>query len=150
MDITVNKNIRKIIKIFKIQILIFLRVLTSFLRKYPDFIIIGVQKGGTTSLYKYLELHSLICPSLTKEVHFFNDRYNKKPLIWYKAFMPISLSKKQKVYEATPSYIFHPEVADRIYKRFPKIKILIILRNPIERAYSHYQMNIRGGRTSVI
>jgi len=130
-----------------------LRALTGHFRVLPDFIIIGSAKSGTTSLYDYLTQHPSIYPALWKEIYFF-DRYFPRGITWYRANFP---SKFQKFFvtkiqrksfltgEATPTYIHHPLTAKRISKILPHIKLIVLLRNPIDRSYSHYQMEKQMG-----
>jgi lipopolysaccharide transport system ATP-binding protein len=106
--------------------------------------IIGVQKGGTTSLYHYLSEHPQVKLSLFKETHFFNANFNRG-LLWYKAFFPINKKKSYTVGEATPCYFFYEEVPQRVREIIPNCKFIVVLRNPIERAISHYKMNVRRG-----
>ena len=91
-----------------------------------DFLIIGAQRSGTTSLYNYLIKHPKILSATKKEIHFF-DRYFKKGFNWYEShFLP-----KKKGYlrgEATPYYLYHPLSSERIFKVFPDVKLIIILR----------------------
>lgn len=108
-------------------------------RKSPDFIIAGASKSGTTSLFKYLSKHPSIGVSRRKEPRFFN-RYYWLGIKYYKTFFPLSKDAKLTG-EATTSYFYNQKVPSRIFKHFPKMKIIILLRNPIYRAYSHYQMN---------
>lgn len=122
---------------------LFFRGLTSSSRLEPEFIIAGVQKGGTTSLFAYLDQHPNLKLSRPKEVHFFDDRY-EKGMAYYRRFFPLRILGK-KTGEASPFYIFHPFVAERIKRELPNCKIIIVLRNPILRAYSHYQMQRRQG-----
>lgn len=107
-------------------------------------LIIGAQKAGTTSLYKYLESHPDSGASFRKEPRFYTENY-EKGLIWYRGNFPfINLGRKHKiVFEASPSYIFYPHVPQRVAHDFPNIKIVALLRNPIHRAYSQYEMNVR-------
>lgn len=123
---------------------LFVRSLLSRYRKYPDFIITGVQKGGTTSLFAYLDQHPQLKLSRPKEVHFFDDNY-QKGMRFYKRYFPLKWNQR-KTGEASPYYIFHPHVADRIKAELPDVKIIILLRNPILRAYSHYHMQLRTGK----
>lgn len=119
------------------------RKMTSSQRSLPDFLIIGTQKGGTTSLYSYLVQHPKIAPVLTKEIHYF-DGYFTKGLAWYKAHFPLALRMKGKLTgEATPYYLYHPHAAKRAAELVPNAKLVILLRNPVERAYSHYNMGNR-------
>ena len=111
--------------------------------KPPDFIIIGTQKGGTTSLYNYLIQHPQIAPATQKEVHYFDLNFHKSP-DWYYAQFPQPQNGSHKITgEASPYYIFHPQVPGRIYDLCPQVKIIALLRNPVERAISHYYYYIK-------
>ena len=114
--------------------------------------IVGAPKTGTTSLYYYLNQHTNVCMSSIKEPNFFsakevNSLFYKSQIVdeineYHKLF---SQNKKQIIGEASVSYLFFDEVPNRIYKYNPKAKIIILLRNPIERALSHYLMDFRLG-----
>jgi hypothetical protein len=119
------------------------RIDTAYLRQPPSFLIIGTQKGGTTSLYHYLNKHPDICMALKKEVHFFDFRYDKG-LDWYVAHYPLR-GEVALTGEASPSYLFHPKAALRAHVAYPEAKLIALLRNPVDRAYSHYQMEFRRG-----
>lgn len=123
------------------------RLKTSTWRKLPDFIIIGVQKGGTSSLYYYLSQHPELKLSTRQEIHYYDKNY-QNGIGWYKSFFPLSSSPK-KTGESTPYYIFHPHVAKRIKKDIPDVKLIVMLRNPVDRAYSHYNMEKRVYRDKV-
>ncbi|NJO71288.1 MAG: tetratricopeptide repeat protein [Oscillatoriales cyanobacterium RM1_1_9] len=104
----------------------------------PDFIILGTQKGGTTSLYYYLAQHPQIMPSLIKEIEFWGSKFNRG-LPWYLShFPPTPQGQKILTGEATPSYFDTSVVPNRLLNCFPKIKLIVLLRNPVERAISHY------------
>src|SRR5579859_7884576 len=127
------------------------RASTNSIRMMPDFIIIGAQKGGTTSLYRYLTEHPCIAPIYIKEPHFF-DIYFYKGLHWYRAHFPTAVEKyyAQRFQqhdlitgEASPYYLFHPQAARRIAKTLPRTRLIVLLRNPIDRAYSQYQHQTR-------
>lgn len=112
--------------------------------KLPNFICIGSQKSGTTTLYNILKYHDEIFLSNQKELHFFDidDEYCKG-VEYYKKYFK---TDKNIVGEITPSYIFFDDCAKRIYETLGEnIKILIILRNPIDRAFSHYLMSYKRG-----
>ena len=85
----------------------------------PNFIVVGTQKGGTTELYDQLSLHPQIAPSFAKEVHFFDANFNKG-IEWYSAFFPRSPDAGRDCHiasitgEASPCYLFHPDVARRV------------------------------------
>ena len=117
--------------------------------KPPDFIIIGVQKGGTTSLYNYLIQHPQIAPAAQKEIHYFDLNFNKTPDWYYSQFPQAQSGEHLLTGEASPYYIFHPRVAQRIHDLCPKVKIIALLRNPVERAISHYHYYIKIGYESL-
>lgn len=127
--------------------------LTSFLHVLPNFLIIGFPKCGTTSLFSYLLEHPYVYSPSGKEIDYF-DRLYSRGTNWYKAQFPSimhkffakNLNKTDFVTgEATPRYILHPHAAIRIKKILPESKFIILLRNPIERAFSHYNMNYQNG-----
>ena len=127
----------------------------SILGKYPfsriDFIIAGTQKGGTTALDEYFRTHRNICMADKKEVHFFDeDRYfeKKSPNYskYHKYFSPNDYSLV--IGEATPIYMYWEKAIERIHVYNPQIKLIIILRNPIDRAFSHWNMERDKGRES--
>lgn len=117
-------------------------------RVLPDFIIIGAQRCGTTSLYNYLIKHPGILPAFRKEIHFFDVNFGKG-IGWYRAHFPTQAlleTKNAQVGEATPYYLFHPAVPERMFKLIHQAKLIILLRNPIDRAYSQYVFEVRGKR----
>jgi hypothetical protein len=116
------------------------RIETAQLRQSPDFIIIGTQRGGTTSLYRYLTAHPEIGQAFRKEVHFF-DRYFDRGIDWYLAHFPLR-GEFPVVGEASPYYLFHPEAPARILAAVPQAKFIVLLRNPVDRAYSQYHMKL--------
>lgn len=113
----------------------------------------GSQKAGTSSLFSYLIETPFIISPLWKEVHFF-DTHFERGLNWYRGCFPTVFSKiyhslmgkKFHTCESTPYYLFHPLAPKRISKFLPNIKIIVLLRNPVDRAYSHYNMIIEQGR----
>lgn len=121
------------------------RLLTASQRPLPDFLIIGTQKGGTTSLYEYLKAHAVLQSNITaKEVHFFDEQYDKGEA-WYRSNFPKKKADRL-YYEASPYYIIHPLAPQRIAQKLPDVKLIALLRNPIDRAYSSYQHQVRAGR----
>lgn len=134
--------------------------MTARFRLLPDFMIIGAQKGGTTSLFRLLEKHPCIVPAARKEVHYFDNMYNdlQYGLNWYRAHFPMFLSRyykrwihRQKMLtgEASPYYIFHPRAPERIFNVVPRVKLILLLRDPVTRAYSHYHHSVRKGYESL-
>jgi hypothetical protein len=114
-----------------------------FSNKNLSFLIIGAQKAATSSLYTYLVKHPNILPAKTKEVNYFNiDSNYSKGNTWYKQQFTqyINPFKKHLSFEATPEYLYMPYAPERIYKYNPKIKLIVVLREPVERAYSAWNM----------
>lgn len=110
----------------------------------PDFLIIGAMKSGTTSLYRYLLSHPDISRPTTKEPEFFSKNYIKG-FDWYKSLF----SGKGYNFEASTGYTKRqrwPDVAERIFHDLPTVKLIYSVRDPVERAVSHYQHNVRKGR----
>ena len=148
---------QELIRQFKLAIKLPPRILTNNLRVLPNFLIIGVSKSGTTSLYHYLTQHPSVTPALIKEVYFFDRSYNRG-LAWYRAFFPTvleryySITKNKKEFltgEATPCYIFNPHVPRRVFNTIPDAKLIVLLRNPVDRAYSFYHHQLRSGVESL-
>lgn len=127
---------------------------TSPLRALPDYLIIGTQRGGTTSLYNYLVQHPQVYPLFFKKgIHFFDTHYSRG-FAWYRSHFPTVMYrqyvKKARGYdllagEGSPYYIFHPHAPLRIAERLPHVKLIAMLRDPVERAFSHYQHEVARG-----
>lgn len=129
------------------------RAATNPIRLMPDFIIIGAQRGGTTSLYNYLAEHPGIGAASIKEVHFFDSRHFAQGEAWYRAHFPTTIRKyvveraRRRSFltgEASPYYLFHPHAPARVAAMLPGVKLIVMLRNPVDRAYSHYYHEIAG------
>lgn len=103
----------------------------------PDFVIIGAQRGGTTSLHAYLSAHPQVKTPATKELHFLTDRY-ERGLDWYLGQYPFAVPVGTIAGEATPYALFHPIAPERLRHIAPNAKLIVLLRNPVDRAYSHY------------
>jgi len=121
--------------------------------KLPDFLIIGAQRAGTTSLASYLAEHPHVIIPKCKEVHFFDDGF-VRGVDWYKSHFAVgrrrllrSLLRRTQLlaYEASPYYLFHPWAASRSSRLLPEAQIIIMLRDPVDRAYSHYNHIVRLG-----
>lgn len=148
-------------------------------RHHPNFFLVGVVKGGTTSLHYYLDQHPEIYMSPVKETNFFS-RHDINPAHFSKAYahdVKVDLPKffasgmKDKIHiahitdesdyerlfdnvkdekaigEASNSYLLYPQAPQLIHQAYPDARIIVMLRNPVERAYSQYIMNIRLGKT---
>ena len=126
--------------------------LTGPIRSLPDFMIIGTARSGTTSLYYDICQHPCVLPAAYDELGYFDSNFHLG-LNWYRSLFPTLFSKwlvKQKKQfaitgEDTPFYIWDPIVAKRILKILPKIKLIVLLRNPVDRAYSNYHLGVRAG-----
>ena len=126
--------------------------ITGPLHVLPDFMVIGIGRGGTTSCFHYLSQHPSILESAYDEIGFFDENYHLG-MNWYRSMFPTKFLKKKiakktgkcLTYDVTPSYIWKPKVARRIKKLFPEIKLIAILRNPVDRAYSQYHLGITDG-----
>ena len=125
--------------------------ITGPIHLLPNYLIIGAAKSGTSSLYEYLIQHPNVQPASGKEIYFFDMNYNKG-INWYRTFFPLSHQfpkntlKNSIVGEATPRYMDHPHAPSRIKKYLPNCKFIILLRNPIDRAYSHWNMMVSHNR----
>jgi hypothetical protein len=124
------------------------RLATAPLRVLPQFLIIGTQRGGTTSLYNGLVQHPKIYGSSIKEVHYFDLNFGKGPL-WYRSHFPLARRRvrgtKEIAGEASPYYLLHPRVPARVQELLPDVKLIVMLRNPVDRAISHYHHMVRLG-----
>jgi hypothetical protein len=114
------------------------------LNRLPNFIIAGGMRCGTTSLNGYLREHPDVAVSTPKEVHFFDVNFGEG-LDWYRERFPGS-DGAHAVGEATPDYVYHPEAVRRISETLPDVKLIVLLRNPVDRAYSHYWHNRSRGK----
>lgn len=125
---------------------------TARWRKLPDFLIIGTHKGGTSSLLHYITQHPDVIRASSKEVHYFDggleDGIDKYPgrNNGYRAHFPLKIHKTKITGEATPFYLFHPLAPRRIHEQIPEARLIVLLRDPVARAISHYQHEVRQGR----
>jgi hypothetical protein len=127
---------------------------TSAARPLPNFLIIGAQKAGTTALYAYLREHPAVVGPAWKEVSFF-DRHYWRGEAWYRGNFPSRLNVRRArarggveplVGEASPSYLFHPQAPERAASLLPDLRVIALVRNPIDRALSHYHHEVALGR----
>ena len=130
-----------------------LRLLTGRWRTLPDFVIIGGQRCGTTSLYNYLVENPAVVPAFMKEVHFFDNRFHKG-LTWYRAHFSLERDRRRAreqgrasrvTGEATPYYLIHPHAPRRLFETMPQVRLIVLLRNPVDRALSQYHHQVRTG-----
>jgi Sulfotransferase domain len=113
-----------------------------------DFILAGAQKSGTTALHYFLSKHSRITMGDQQEMHFFdNDRMFAGPVDYEQLHKHYPLLAPSTIAgDCTPSYIYYEPAAERIWQYNPKIKLLVLLRNPVERAFAHWNMQRFKGR----
>ena len=114
----------------------------------PDFVVIGGKKCGTTFLYYLLSQHPLVEPAADKEVHYFN-RFFDEGTEWYRRCFPaprLKNGRRTLTGEGTPEYLSHPLAPKRAADVIPQARLIALLRNPVDRTYSDYQMMVRKGR----
>ena len=114
----------------------------------PDFAIIGARKAGTTFLYNLLVRHPHVQPAAVKEVHYFNSLIEEEGVEWYRQCFPAPRHKEGRriiTGEATP-YLPHPLAPERMARVVPEARLIALVRNPVERAYSDYQHVVRRGQ----
>ncbi len=121
-------------------------------RILPSFLLIGAQRAGTTTFFSDLGRHTHVARPAGKELHFFTiDHW--RGLDWYRSFFPTVATRRLSrlrgedvvAGEATPYYLFHPAVPGRVAESLPDTRLIVLLRDPVDRAYSHYQKMRRMG-----
>jgi sulfotransferase family protein len=121
---------------------------------WPNFFLVGAAKAGTTSIYTYLSQHPDVFFPVIKEPHFFTQvhptpqlRFLIEAITKRSAYLRLyaNADGHKVIGDASPSYLWHPEVPQRIRAQVPQANVAIILRDPIERAHSHYLMDYREG-----
>ena len=126
---------------------------TSGMRILPTFQVVGAQRSGTSSLYEYLVNHPLVGRSSVEEVHFFDSHF-LRGLDWYQGHFPTraraALTERRHGRamiggEATPYYMAHPLAIPRLAQTLPSSRLIVVLRDPVDRAYSHYQHEVALG-----
>jgi hypothetical protein len=120
----------------------------------PDFLILGTEKGGTSTFYWTLCRHPRVERATKKEVHFFDSsrRWFEKGVGWYRSQFPAPTWRdglKVVTGEATPYYLFHPYSPGRASTTVPDAKLIALLRNPVDRAYSAYRQRVRNRQESL-
>jgi len=116
-------------------------------RSLPDAVILGAQKSGTSSLHNYLTQHPGVTAPLRKEVHFFDLNYARGEQ-WYRAHFGRTGDAGLNL-DSSPYYLFHPAVAQRLHAMLPDAKLIVLLRDPVRRAYSGYWHERDKGRETL-
>lgn len=132
--------------------------LTSAGRMLPGFLIVGAQRCGTTSMYRTLSMHpSILKAVLHKGVHYFDTDYHRG-MSWYRGHFPLERTArrvqretgaKPLTFESAPYYMFHPLAGERIARDLPGVKLIVLVRDPVERAYSAYAHELARGFETV-
>lgn len=109
---------------------------------FPDFMIIGAQKSGTSTLHFLLDQHPALVGSHPKEIHYFDKPpEERKSLEWYKSHFSKSFFERRKLFfDATPNYIYHIHIPAELFALNPLMKFIIMLRNPVARCFSAWNM----------
>jgi hypothetical protein len=128
--------------------------LSSRSRMLPSFLIVGAQRSGTTSMYRALSQHPLILkPVLHKGIHYFDLHYGRG-LAWYRAHFPLARAAdrierssgiRPLTFESSPYYMVHPLAAERYARDLPGVKLLVLVRDPVERAFSAHAHELARG-----
>jgi hypothetical protein len=118
--------------------------LTASFRPLPTALIIGAQKAGTTALYAWLRKHPSVAGPSWKEVNYFDRRFTKGER-WYRGNFPRARAGTV-VLEASTGYLFHPLAPERTKALLPDVRLVALVRDPVSRAYSHYQHEVELGR----
>jgi len=128
--------------------------LTAPARMLPSFLICGGQRCGTTSLYRALASHPAILKAvLHKGVHYFDTNYHRGPA-WYRAHFPLRRHGERvfdlhgvpgQTFESSPYYLYHPHAATRFARDLPGVRVIVLVRDPVERAYSQHAHEVARG-----
>jgi hypothetical protein len=125
--------------------------LTQRWRMTPSFIIVGAQRAGTTTLYRVLSEHpSVVRPTASKGIGYFDLNYGRGPA-WYRGHFPLAWSGRRKAgagavtFESSGYYMFHPLAAERIARDLPDVRLVVMVREPVERAYSAHRHELARG-----
>jgi hypothetical protein len=125
--------------------------LTSRWRLRPSFIILGAQRAGTTTLYRVLSEHpAVVRPTVSKGIGYFDLRYARGPR-WYAGHFPLTrMARRQHgpgaaAFESSGYYLFHPLAAERIARDLPDVRVVVMVREPVERAYSAHKHELQRG-----
>jgi Sulfotransferase domain len=127
-------------------------MLTAPARMLPDVIIVGAQRSGTTTLFRMLSEHPQVSrPTLSKGMAFFDLRY-ERGMRWYRAHFPLRLlawlrtpGRRRLTFESSGYYMFHPHAAARMAQALPHVRVVALLRNPVDRAYSAHRHELSRG-----
>jgi hypothetical protein len=118
--------------------------LSAGVRALPDFLLVGTQRGGTTSLFRALAAHPQVAqPNFHKGVHYFDVGY-ERGMRWYRGHFPLRRGSRL-AFESAGYYMHHPLAPERIARDLPGVKLLVLLRDPVERAFSAHKHELARG-----
>ncbi|GAA4689038.1 sulfotransferase domain-containing protein [Phytohabitans rumicis] len=128
--------------------------ITAPARMLPSFLICGGQRCGTTSLYRALSAHPVVLKAvLHKGVHYFDTSYHRG-MAWYRGHFPLQRTAMKveqrygvpaQTFESSPYYMYHPHAVARIARDLPTVRLVVLVRDPVERAYSHHAHELARG-----
>lgn len=114
-------------------------------RMRPGYLVVGTKRGGSTSFADWLEQHPAVAPCLAKKgTHYFDTNF-RRGRAWYAGRFERSSAGYQVTGEASPYYMFHPLAAERIKAELPDVKLIAVLRDPVDRLLSHYRYEVERG-----
>ena len=126
-------------------------VLTSRWRLRPSFVILGAQRAGTTTLYRVLSEHPAVArPTVSKGIGYFDLNYHRGTR-WYAGHFPLARLARRRhgpdavTFETSGYYLFHPLVPERIARDLPGVRVVVMVREPVERAYSAHRHELARG-----
>ena len=120
---------------------------SSGLRMLPAFVVVGTKRGGSTALFEYLLSHPLVLRGNVRKGSRYFDMHYDRGWSWFRSTFPLALPGRDGVItgEASPYYMFHPLAPERLAAALPEARLLAVLRDPVDRAWSHWQYERRRG-----
>ena len=115
-------------------------------RMLPGFLVVGTKRGGSSSLYDWIVKHPNVAPCLTRKGTHYFDVNHGRGFNWYRSAFEKPAPRWQITGEASPYYMYHPLAAERIARELPGAALIVALRDPVARAWSHYQYEVARGR----
>jgi hypothetical protein len=135
----VDEEFRRVVRNAWVRTRVHARAVGTQRHPLPDFVIVGAQRSGTTTLYHYLAQHPQVRAPLRKEIQFLSLDW-ERGIPWYRRHFPL-VEPGQQTFEASPYYLFHPAVPVRAAAALPDARFIALVREPVARTVSHYQHN---------